>query len=105
MHTIGDMPSIIEDQIPAVSAIQPTADPIQLLLRNVLEVAVLLEGSGFDPCANIVSAVPAICCQLLDVVFFHAVTASLGVRMIIAAKRAAVNASKTESVHVSPFRA
>ena len=96
---------VIENQIAAVPSIQPTVDAIQVLFRNVFKVAVLLKGSGLDPSADIVTAVSAICCQLLDVVFFHAVTASLGVRMIMAAKRAAVDACKTESVHVSPFRA
>ena len=96
---------VIKDQITAVPSIQPTIYAVQLLFRNVFKVAILLEGSGLDPSADKVSTVSAIRCQLLDVVFFHAVTASLGVRVIVAAECAAVNASKTESIHVSPFRA
>ena len=96
---------VIKDQITAVPSIQPTIYAVQLLFRNVFKVAILLEGSGLDPSADKVSTVSAIRCQLLDVVFFHTGTASLGVRVIVAAECAAVNASKTESVHVSPFRA
>lgn len=96
---------VIKDQITAVPSIQPTVDAIQLLFRNVFKVAVLLKGSGLDPRADIVTAVSTICCQLFDIIFFHTGTASFGVRMIMAAKRAAVDACKTESVHVSPFRA
>ena len=96
---------VIKDQITAVPSIQPTIYAVQLLFRNVFKVAILLEGSGLDPSADKVSTVSAIRCQLLDVVFFHTGTASLGVWMIMAAKGAAVNTCKTESVRTAPSRA
>lgn len=96
---------VIKDQITAVPSIQPTIYTVQLLFRNVFKVAILLEGSGLNPRADKVSTIPAVRSQLLDIVFFHTVTASLSVWMIIAAECAAVNTCKTESVHVSPSRA
>ena len=100
-HVIETIRLVIEDQLSAGAAIQPSVDTFKRRLADILKIAVLFESSGSCPYSDKIATIPMIRFNVADFVILHLAAAILGIRAIPAAQCTAMDSVEAESVHIS----
>ena len=100
-HIVPAVGLVIEDQLPAGTAVQPAIDALQCRFADVLEIAVLFKYPRLYSHADIVSAIPVIRLDVADLVILHLTAAILGIGTIPAAERTAMGPVEAKAIHCS----